>query len=95
MVDISRETYESNGVETIVDSNGILWLNERHIKDRLDHKNLWMTTGKYISDHKKYRYQLVDKPKKQLNRIFTDKELAVKVIMDRRTTVAHKFRTRL
>ena len=56
MVDISRETYESNGVETIVDSNGILWLNERHIKDRLDYKNLWMTTGKYISDHKKYRY---------------------------------------
>ena len=28
MVDISRKTYERNGIETIVDNNGILWLNE-------------------------------------------------------------------
>ena len=25
---ISRETYEKNDVESIVDKNGILWLNE-------------------------------------------------------------------
>ena len=31
MVDISRKTYERNGVETI-DSDGILWLNEKHRK---------------------------------------------------------------
>ena len=30
MVDISRETYDKNGVETIVDSEGILYLNGRH-----------------------------------------------------------------
>ena len=30
MVDISRKIYEGNGAETIVDSDRILWLNEKH-----------------------------------------------------------------
>ena len=30
MVDISRKTYERNGVETIVNSDGTLWLNKKH-----------------------------------------------------------------
>ena len=38
MVDISRETYERNGIETIVDNDGILWLNEQHIEEVLGHK---------------------------------------------------------
>ena len=33
--------------------------------------------------------------KKQVNRIFIDKKIAIKVIMDYRTTSAHNFRTRL
>ena len=40
MVDISRETYERNGMETIVDNDGILWLNEKHLEEGLDHENL-------------------------------------------------------
>ena len=39
MVDKSRETYERNGVETIVDSDGILWLNKKHIEEGLNHEN--------------------------------------------------------
>ena len=39
MGDTSREIYERNGVETIIDSDAILWLNEKHIKEELDHKN--------------------------------------------------------
>ena len=39
IVDISRKTYERNGIETIVDDYWILWLNEKHIEERLDHKN--------------------------------------------------------
>ena len=39
MVDISRKTYERNGIET-VDNDGILWLNKKHIEEGLDHKNL-------------------------------------------------------
>ena len=40
MVDISRKIYERNGIEKIVDDDGILWLNEKHIEEELDHKNL-------------------------------------------------------
>ena len=46
MVDISRRTFEKNVVETIVDSHGI-WnshLNEKSVEERLDHKNLRVTT---------------------------------------------------
>ena len=39
MVDISKKSYERNGVETIVDSHGIQWLNGKHIEEGLDHKN--------------------------------------------------------
>ena len=40
MVDISRKTYEKNGVETIIHNDGIFWLNEKYIEEGLDHKNL-------------------------------------------------------
>ena len=39
MVDISRKSYERNGVEITVDNDEILWLNEKHIAEGLDHKN--------------------------------------------------------
>ena len=52
-------------------------------------------TIKYHSDHPKHRYELVEEPKKQVNRVFIDKKLTIKVIMNCRTTSAHKFRTRL
>ena len=39
MVDMSRKTYERNGIETIIDNDGIFWLNEKHIEEGLDHKN--------------------------------------------------------
>ena len=50
---------------------------------------------KYNSDQRKHRYELVDKVKKQINRMFIDKKLAIKVTMDCRTTSAHQYRTRL
>ena len=40
MVDIIRKTYERNGIEILVDNDEILWLNEKHIEEGLDHKNL-------------------------------------------------------
>ena len=54
MVDISRETYEGNGIETIVDNDGLLWLNEKHIEEGLDYKNLWEIKTKYHSDQRKH-----------------------------------------
>ena len=63
MVDISRETYDKNGIEIIVDHDGILWLNEKH--RRKIYKILREITIKY-SDHIKRRYELVDEPKKTM-----------------------------
>ena len=94
MVDISRKTYETNGIERIVDSDGILRLNEKHIEG-LDHQILREITTKYNSNHRKHKYELVEEPKKQVNGIFIYKKLAVKVIMGCRTISAHKFRPRL
>ena len=94
MVDISRKAYERNDIEIIVDNNRILWLNEKHIQERLDNKNLRKIATKYYPENKKQRYELVSEPKKQCNRIFVDEKLRIKVIMDCRTTSAHKFRTR-
>ena len=58
MIDISRKTYGRNGMETIVNNDEILWLNE---KQGLSHKNLQEVTKKYNSNH---RYELVEKRKK-------------------------------
>ena len=33
IVDISRKTYERNGLETIADNNGILWFNEKRVEE--------------------------------------------------------------
>ena len=95
MVDIRRKMYDRNDIETIADNDGILQLNEKHIEKGLGPKELRKITIKYHSDHPKHRYELVEEPKKQVNRIFIDKKLTIKVIMNCRTTSAHKFRTRL
>ena len=52
-------------------------------------------TIKCNSNHKRHRYELVEKPKKQVNEPFKDGKLAIKVIMDCRITSAQKFTTRL
>ena len=50
--------YERNGVETLVDNDEILWLNENIYKK--DWLNLREITIKYCSDH---RYELIYEPK--------------------------------
>ena len=66
---------------------------EKHVEERLDHKNLGEILTKYISNHRKHRYELAEEPKKQVNRIFIDEKLAIKVTMACNTISAHKFRT--
>ena len=85
MINITKETLENNGIEVIVDSANELWLNERHIEEKLGHKNLPAVTNKYNKIYKKRRYELVDKPIKQSNRRFLHNDLALKIIMDCRT----------
>ena len=66
----------------------------KNIEEGLNHKDLQVNTLKYLSGCRKRRYELVKEAKKHPNRIFIQKELAAKVIMDCRTTATHKFRTR-
>ena len=80
-----KRTYENSDIEVIVDCNGTLRLNEKHVKEKLGHENLPAITNKYDSVYKKRRYKLVDKPKKQPNGRFLRSNLALKVIMDCRT----------
>ena len=35
MVNITKETYENNGINVITDKIGELWLNERHVQKQL------------------------------------------------------------
>ena len=55
MVDISKETCENNDIEVVVDGIGTLWLNEKHIEEKLGHKNLPVITNKYDPVYKKHR----------------------------------------
>ena len=63
MVDIIRKIYERNSIETKIHNDGITWFNENHVKERLDLKKFPEITIKYYSNHRKNRYELVDKPK--------------------------------
>ena len=82
---ITKETFENNDIEVIVDSVNALWLNEKHIEEQLEHKNLQVITNKYDKIYKKSRYELVDKPIKQPNRKFLCVDVALKIVMDCRT----------
>ena len=44
MVHNSRKKYERNGIETIVDDDEILWLNEKQIEEGSDHEKSLVTT---------------------------------------------------
>ena len=74
----SVEVYEKNGIEVIIDDNGTLWLNEKHIEEKLGHKNLTVIKKKYNPIYKKHRYELIDQPNNQPNERFLRNDLALK-----------------
>ena len=74
-----------NDIEAIVDNIGTLWLNEKHIEEKLGHKHFPAITNKYEQMCKKHRCELVNEPKKQPNRRFLRSDLALKIIMNCRT----------
>ena len=68
MADISRKSFERNGLETILDSDGILWSNKKLIEEGLDYNSLRVATVKCPSGYRKHRYELVDEPKNQITK---------------------------
>ena len=84
MVNITKETYENNGIEVITDKLGELWLNERHVQQQLGHKNLPAITNKYDEKYKKHRSELNESKKQSCRRSICN-DLALKIIMDCKT----------
>ena len=95
MVNINKNTYENNDIETIVDSIGKLWLNVNHIEKKLGHKNLPAITNKHDQAYEKHRYELVNEPKYQPNRRFLRSDFALRIIMDCRTDESHNLKRNL
>ena len=93
VVNITKETWEKNGVQRII-FHCKKWLNEKHIEQELKHSNLREITSKYGLDLRKQRQELkkCDKPP---CRRFLRKDFAVQIIMDCRTTPAVDFKSRL
>ena len=83
MVNITKGRYESNGIEVIAVKFAESWLNERHIQQQLELKNLPALTKKYSEEYKKCRYELTHDPIKQPYRRFIRNDLMdCKIIMD-------------
>ena len=80
-----------NGVEVIA-FNGKKWLNETNIKDQLKHSNLATVTLQYSSELRKQRQELQDCGNHQPCRIFLEKDFAMQIIIDCRTTPAVNFK---
>ena len=53
MANITKETYEANGIEVIADEFGKLWLNKIHIQKQLELKNLPALINKCDKKYKK------------------------------------------
>ena len=94
MVNITKETYEANGIEVITDKIGEVWLNERDIQKQLGLKNSPALTNKYDKEYKKQRSKLNESTKQSHTR-FIHVDLALKVIMDCRTDESWKFKRNL
>ena len=91
MANITKETYEANGIEVIADEFGKLWLNERHVQKQLGLKNLSARTNNYDKEYKKKRFEL-NKSTKQSHRRFISADLALKVIVDCRIDESCNFK---
>ena len=85
IINITKKTLESNGIEVIVDIVNTFWLNKKNIEEKLGHKNKPVVTNKYDKIYKKHRYELIDKPRKPSNRRFLHNDLTLKTITNCRT----------
>ena len=90
---ISAEKQGKNGVEVIV-FNGIKWLNENNIEDKLKHSNLPAATLQYPSELRKQRQELQNCGKYQPCRGLLEEDFEIQIIMDCRTIPAVNFKTR-
>ena len=70
MVNITKEKYETNGIEVITDQIGELWLNEWHVQQQLGRKNLTSLTKKYDEKYKKCIFELNESKNNHVEDLF-------------------------
>ena len=92
---ITRKTFGKDGAEVLIHNSGRKWLNELHIEEKLGHGNLPVTRRKYPSKYRKQIQGLANCNNFQPCRKFLHIKLAIKVIMDCRTTESCKFKRKL
>ena len=63
MINIDKETFENNDIESIIDDIDTLWLNKKHIEEKLSHKHLPAITNNCDKMYKKCRNELVNDQK--------------------------------
>ena len=95
MVNITKETYENNNIEAIIDEFDKLWLNEKHVEQQLGHKNRRVVTTKHSEEYRKCRYELINESTKQSHRRFIRNDLALKIIMNCRTDESCNLKSNL
>ena len=89
---LAKKTYENNEIEVIVDCIGTLWLNEKHMEEKLGHRNLPVITNKYDQVYRKHRYELVNRLKKQPKIKPLHSDLVLKSIMVCRTDESYTLK---
>ena len=94
MVNITKETWERDGVEVIIFNGKKLLNDKQHIEQELEHSNLREITSKYPLGLRKQRQELEESDKQPCRR-FLREDFAVQIIMDCRTTPAVNFKNRL
>ena len=87
MANITKDTYDANGIEVITNDLNNLWLNERHVETQWRFSNLPALIKKYIKKYNKYKeckkqISELNISTKQPNRRFIRVELALKIIMN-------------
>ena len=70
MVNITKETYENNGIEVITDQLGELCLNEIHVQQQLGLKNLPPLSNKFDEEYKKCRYEFNESKNNHVEDLF-------------------------
>ena len=73
----------------------LLWLNEKHLEEKLDHEKLVVITGKCCLEHRKHRFELVEESKKEPNKICLHEKIALKTIMNCKRTESNNFKRKL
>ena len=70
MIKISAQMYETKGMEVILADNDTLWLNQKHVEEKLGYNNLPVITNKYDPIYKTHWYGLIDQPNDEPSKRF-------------------------